>query len=338
MKKFSLFVLLSMFMGNISAQDVIVKKDGSTILSKVMEVGSTEVKYKKYSNLDGPLYTISKSELFKINYENGNTDDFKSAATSVESSKNTGRKSLFLRSGTEVPIQIVSPIKARDVTEGQEIAFRTVNDFFIDGEVVFPAGTPVKGIVYEAKKSSWFGTKGRLGIKIDHLTLNDGFQIPLKGNIYVTGKNRTALSVTLFLFVTIPACFICGTKAQLLSGYETMAKVAANVRFSELGLQIEEDLSKKEISPNTSSATVQLPVKINEKVEKIKERISDYPYKCTIYIENKSIKAGITSIDTKQGTIHYKRLNKSNELIGDELQMSVNEILKIKDEKGIFSL
>ena len=61
MKKFSLFVLLSMFMGNISAQDVIVKKDGSTILSKVMEVGSTEVKYKKYSNLDGPLYTISKS-------------------------------------------------------------------------------------------------------------------------------------------------------------------------------------------------------------------------------------------------------------------------------------
>ena len=58
------------------AQDVIVKKDGSTILSKVLEVTSKEVKYKKHTNLEGPTYTVSKTELQSINYENGEKDVF----------------------------------------------------------------------------------------------------------------------------------------------------------------------------------------------------------------------------------------------------------------------
>ena len=75
MRKFvallSLFVSFSVF-----AQDVIVKKDGSTIISKVYEVGRNEVKYKKYSNLNGPIYSIAKKEVMAINYENGDKDDF----------------------------------------------------------------------------------------------------------------------------------------------------------------------------------------------------------------------------------------------------------------------
>ena len=53
------------------AQDVIVKKDGTTILSKVLEISSTEIKYKKWSNQDGPMYSIDKSEVHSINYQNG---------------------------------------------------------------------------------------------------------------------------------------------------------------------------------------------------------------------------------------------------------------------------
>lgn len=44
-----------------SAQDVIVKKDGSTIVSKVLEVNTDNIKYKKFSNQNGPTYTISIS-------------------------------------------------------------------------------------------------------------------------------------------------------------------------------------------------------------------------------------------------------------------------------------
>ena len=61
------------------AQDVIVKRDGSTILSKVTEVGVNEVKYKKFSNQDGPFYSILKSDIMSINYENGERDTFDEA-------------------------------------------------------------------------------------------------------------------------------------------------------------------------------------------------------------------------------------------------------------------
>jgi hypothetical protein len=58
------------------AQDVIVKKDNSTILSKVIEINSSEIKYKKWSNQDGPIYSISITDVSCINYQNGESDKF----------------------------------------------------------------------------------------------------------------------------------------------------------------------------------------------------------------------------------------------------------------------
>ena len=76
MKQLLLLFLLLCSASVMRAQDVIVKKDGSTILSKVLEVGENEVKYKRFDNLNGPTYTISKSELQAINYQNGAKDTF----------------------------------------------------------------------------------------------------------------------------------------------------------------------------------------------------------------------------------------------------------------------
>lgn len=88
MKKF-LFILMIAVTGGAmkcAAQDVIVKKDGSTIVSKVLEITSTEVKYKKFTNLQGPTYTVAKTELQAINYENGEKDTF---VTENKINKNT---------------------------------------------------------------------------------------------------------------------------------------------------------------------------------------------------------------------------------------------------------
>ena len=80
-----LLILFSFVCSNGLAQDVIVKKDGSTILSKVLEVNTSEIKYKKYSNLDGPTYTILKTELLSINYKNGESEKFTSESVGNES-------------------------------------------------------------------------------------------------------------------------------------------------------------------------------------------------------------------------------------------------------------
>jgi len=63
-----LFFLCS---ASVSAQDVIVKKDGSTIVCRVVELTSTEITYKKWSDLNGSNYVMSRSDASAINYENG---------------------------------------------------------------------------------------------------------------------------------------------------------------------------------------------------------------------------------------------------------------------------
>lgn len=72
--------LLALFLlcitGTAMSQDVILKKDNSTIVSKVLEITNTEIKYKKWSNQDGPTYSISRSEVTSINYQNGDVDRF----------------------------------------------------------------------------------------------------------------------------------------------------------------------------------------------------------------------------------------------------------------------
>lgn len=56
---------------NASAQDVIVKRNGEELQCKILEVSKNEVKYKRWTNQDGPSFAEKKSEIFMIKYENG---------------------------------------------------------------------------------------------------------------------------------------------------------------------------------------------------------------------------------------------------------------------------
>lgn len=70
------FLFLSVGIIQAKAQDKIYKKDGGVLETKVTEVGSNEIKYKVFANLNGPIYTISKSAILKIVYENGNVETY----------------------------------------------------------------------------------------------------------------------------------------------------------------------------------------------------------------------------------------------------------------------
>ena len=64
------FMLLST---TVSAQDVIVKKNGEEIRAKVEEVGEQSIRYRKFTNLTGPVYSIARGEVI-IRYESGAKD------------------------------------------------------------------------------------------------------------------------------------------------------------------------------------------------------------------------------------------------------------------------
>ena len=65
------------------AQDIITKKDGTDIQAKVLEVNENEVKYKRYDYLDGPIFTMLKSDILIVRYENGTNDVFNGKGRTV---------------------------------------------------------------------------------------------------------------------------------------------------------------------------------------------------------------------------------------------------------------
>ena len=137
------------------------------------------------------------------------------------------QKQVTIKGGTIVPLESTAKIKAADVNVGQTVDFRVSRDVLVDGIVAIPSGTIAKGTVYEAKRSTAFGTKGRLGIKVRYLTLPSGDNISFaSSDIYIQGQNRTALSVVVFIFTLLP--FPCGSKAVVPLGYEVDATVANN--------------------------------------------------------------------------------------------------------------
>lgn len=92
-KVFSMLMLLCLTM-TVVAQDIVVKKDGTTIKAQVTEVSRTEIKYKRFDNPKGPVYTISVTELLAINYENGNTESFNGTTQSTVSTATNGERNL----------------------------------------------------------------------------------------------------------------------------------------------------------------------------------------------------------------------------------------------------
>ena len=50
---------------------------------KVIEIEDFKVKYRKFENLEGPLYSVFKNEILSIHYSNGTRDSFNVAAPEI---------------------------------------------------------------------------------------------------------------------------------------------------------------------------------------------------------------------------------------------------------------
>ena len=67
--------------------DNMLLRNGEEISVKIIEIGTTEIKYKKCDNLEGPTISILKKNVFMITYPNGSKDVFKEeVATSNQAS------------------------------------------------------------------------------------------------------------------------------------------------------------------------------------------------------------------------------------------------------------
>jgi hypothetical protein len=57
-------------------QDQIILRTGDVIDASVQKIGIDEIEYYKQSNPDGPIYSVAKSEVLSIRFEDGTVEKF----------------------------------------------------------------------------------------------------------------------------------------------------------------------------------------------------------------------------------------------------------------------
>ncbi|MBR1538639.1 MAG: hypothetical protein IJ636_03940 [Bacteroidales bacterium] len=99
------------------AQDVITKKDGTDIQAKILEVNEDDIKYKRFDYLDGPVFTMLKSDILIIRYANGTNDVFDAKGKSVAATKSQVKEIVEDQEEEEVKKEVKKETKSRKETK-----------------------------------------------------------------------------------------------------------------------------------------------------------------------------------------------------------------------------
>lgn len=82
-----IFIIVTVLFNTVFCQDIINLKDGNEIYSKVEKISEDVVEYRKFSNLEGPLYTKKKDQILNIKFENGVIERFADFNESINKPK-----------------------------------------------------------------------------------------------------------------------------------------------------------------------------------------------------------------------------------------------------------
>lgn len=82
-RSFLIFCFSILISFSVHSQDSLFFTDGQIIIVKILEIESSQIKYKKFSNIDGPTYNIEKNKIKEIKYKNGDVEAY---ATGTENS------------------------------------------------------------------------------------------------------------------------------------------------------------------------------------------------------------------------------------------------------------
>lgn len=81
MSRLLLMLISCLLAFSASAQDLLTKQNGEEIQVKVLEITPSEVHYKRFDYLEGPLIVVRKADVFMIRYANGTKEVFGAPAS-----------------------------------------------------------------------------------------------------------------------------------------------------------------------------------------------------------------------------------------------------------------
>jgi len=90
-------------------------------------------------------------------------------------------------SGTKIPIVMDTAVDSDTSQEGDEFSARSVEDLTIDGTMVIPAGSIIRGRIATLNAPKHLNRSGSVALKFDTVTTPDNRQIPLVANLVARG-------------------------------------------------------------------------------------------------------------------------------------------------------
>lgn len=101
-------------------------------------------------------------------------------------------KTYVVPAGTQMSVEIVSPITTKTARVGDRIDGRLASDVVVDGKTLVMAGAPVHGTVTEVVSGSQkIGGTPTLGLTFNQLTLTGADTVAISGRITELGKSDT---------------------------------------------------------------------------------------------------------------------------------------------------
>ncbi len=88
---------------------------------------------------------------------------------------------------TKIPIIMDTAVDSDTSQEGDEFSARTSEDLTIDGAIVVPAGSIIKGRIAQLNSPKHFNRSGSIALKFDTVTTPDNRSIPLVANLVAHG-------------------------------------------------------------------------------------------------------------------------------------------------------
>lgn len=183
MKKQIILTMLSLAALNVAAQDVVVKKDGSTILAKVLEVSQDNIKYKKFSNQNGPTYTINLSDIISVNYENGEKETYDVSANLASESQSSQK--LIERKAASDNQQLIAKYNAPITLNTKEQSKKPADKYILIFGVSDKSILSNDDIEITYKKNNGIIT----GFPVDRITYNINIKNKTNKIIYIDKAN-----------------------------------------------------------------------------------------------------------------------------------------------------
>ena len=151
MKKFLLVLVATMGVSlSAVAQDVIVLKNAEEVQAKVESVGVQEVIYRKWENVEGPTYTLPKSDILFVKYANGQKDVFSNQQTSSRRKANQSKS-------------VANPQNTQESFDGKLEGYAYADLGLEKSNEHFSVGIPTFGVSLGSRISKYLYIGGGIG-------------------------------------------------------------------------------------------------------------------------------------------------------------------------------